>query len=65
MGREMKVEETASKIFDFCQAIFAPPSKWPPWHMPCLPYPIYATVIPTEPSPGGLQLGDFTFVQGD
>ena len=29
--------------FDFCQAIFAPPSKWRPWHEPCLTYLIYVT----------------------
>ena len=29
--------------FNFFQAIFAPPSKWRPWHVPCLPYPRYAT----------------------
>ena len=43
MGRKIEVQETIHKNFDFCQAIFAPPSKWRPWHVPCLPYPRYAT----------------------
>ena len=29
--------------FNFFQAIFAPPSKWRPWHVPCLLYLRYAT----------------------
>jgi len=29
--------------FLLCQAIFVPPWKLRPWHVPCLPYPTYAT----------------------
>jgi len=43
MGCKIEVQETVNKVFNFRQAIFAPPSKWRPWHMPCLPYPRYAT----------------------
>jgi len=39
---KIEVEETVNKNFDFSQAILAPPSKWRPWHVPCLPYPRYA-----------------------
>jgi len=45
MGRKIEVQETVHKDFYFCQAIFAPPSEWRPWHVPCLPYPRYATGI--------------------
>jgi len=43
MGRKIDVQETANKDSNFCQAIFAPPSKWRPWQVQCLPYPRYAT----------------------
>jgi len=43
MGRKIEVKETVNKIFNFCQAIFAPPSKLHPWHVPYLPYPRYAS----------------------
>ena len=38
MGRKIEVQETVNEIFNICQAIFAPPSKWRPWHLPCQPY---------------------------
>jgi len=44
IGRKIEVQETVNKIFNFCQAIFAPPSKLRPCHVPCLSYPRYATV---------------------
>jgi len=43
MGRKIEVKENANKYFNFFLAFFAPPSKWRPWHVPCLPYPRYAT----------------------
>jgi len=44
MGHKiLEVQETVNKDFNFCQDIFAPPSKWRPWPVPCLPYPRYAT----------------------
>ena len=43
MGRKIEVQETVKKAFNFLQAIFAPPSKWRPWHVSCLPFPRYPT----------------------
>jgi len=46
MGRKIDVEETVKKYFNFCQVakqFLLPPSKWRPRHVPCLPYPRYAT----------------------
>jgi len=43
MGRKIEFQETENKICNFCQAVFAPPSMWRPWHVPCLPYDRYAT----------------------
>jgi len=40
MGRKIKVQDNIHNDFNFCQVIFAPPSKWRPWHVP---YPRYAT----------------------
>jgi len=47
MGRKVEVEETASHKFWYLPNHFGPPSKWRPWHEPCLPYPRYATAKPT------------------
>jgi len=49
MGRKLEVKETVHKDFNFCKAIFAPPSKWRTWHVPCLPYPRYATGLASVP----------------
>ena len=43
VGREIEVQGIVNEDFNFCKATFAPPSKWRPWHAPCLAYPIYAT----------------------
>ena len=56
MGRKIEVQETVHKDFKFCQAIFAPPSKWRPWHVPCLPYPRCATGVDHEVSQVLLEL---------
>ena len=48
MGRN-KGSRNCENAFNFFQAIFAPPSKWRPWHVLCLPYPIYATVCNQRP----------------
>jgi len=45
MGRKIEVKETVNKDFNFAKQFFRPPSKWRPWHVPCLPYPRYATEI--------------------
>jgi len=36
-GCKIEVQETVNKNIHFCQASFAPLSKWCPWHVPCLP----------------------------
>jgi len=43
MWRKTEVQETVKEAFNFFQTIFALLSKWRPWHVPCLPYPRYAT----------------------
>jgi len=43
MGRKLDVQGIVNKYFDFFPSNFPPPSKWRPWHVPCLPYPRYAT----------------------
>jgi len=43
MGRKIEVQETVNKDFNFCRAIFAPPLKCRPRHVPCLLYPRNAT----------------------
>jgi len=45
MGHKIEIQEIVNKIFKFLPSNFAPPSKWRPWHVPCLPYPRYATRI--------------------
>jgi len=45
MGREIEVQETIHKDFNFAKQFLRPPSKWRPWHVPCLPCPRYATEI--------------------
>jgi len=42
MGRKTEVKETVNKDFNFAKQFLRPPSKW---HVPCLPYPRYATEI--------------------
>jgi len=47
-GAQIEVQETVNKYLNFSQAIFAPPSKWRPWHVPCLPHPRYTTDFNTS-----------------
>ena len=47
MGRKIKVQETVKKILSFAKQFLRPPSKWRPWHVPCLPYPRCATAFET------------------
>jgi len=42
-GAQIKVQETVHEDFNFAKEFLRPPSKWRPWHVPCLPYPRYAT----------------------
>jgi len=42
MGLRIEVQDSANKAFNSFQAILAHPSKWRPWHVPCLPCPRYA-----------------------
>jgi len=45
MGLTIEVQQTIYiNIFIFDKLFLRPQSKWRPWHMPCLPYPRYATV---------------------
>ena len=37
------------KILIFPKQFLRPPSKWRPWHVTCLPYARYATVLQTKP----------------
>jgi len=60
MGRIIEVKETAKKDFIFAKQFFRPPSKWRPWHVPCLPYPRYATEINVTQSLAGHRIsGNF------
>jgi len=43
MGHKIEVQQTTN--INVCQWIFAPQSKWRPWHVPCLPYPRYAPAL--------------------
>jgi len=45
MGRKTKVKETVNKDFNIAKQFLRPPSKWHPWHVPCLLYPRYVTEI--------------------
>jgi len=49
MGRKIEVKRTVNKDFNFASS-FCDPSKWCPWHVPCLPYPRHATEINVTPS---------------
>ena len=42
-GAQIGVQEPVNQDFHFFHAIFAPPTKWRPWHVPCLPHSTYAT----------------------
>ena len=48
MGRKIQVQETVKKILSFAKQFLRPPSKWRPWHVPCLPYPRCATAFETR-----------------
>ena len=43
MGRKMRFKKLYMKILIFAKQFLRPPSKWRPWHVPCLPYPRYAS----------------------
>jgi len=53
MGRKIEVKETVNKDFNFAKQFLRPPSMWRPRHVPCLPYPRYATEINVTQSLAG------------
>jgi len=42
-GAQIEVQQTVKKNLNVSHAVFAPPSKWRPWHVPCLTFRRYAT----------------------